>query len=382
MSGDDHIVAPGAPPVGRAAPWARRWAPLAVIAVLVVLLGLAGGGGPGTPLDPAGTGPSGARALVLLLGRYGSDVRLVSAVPGPGDGVAVVLRDVTDSSRRGDILAWVRRGGRLVVADPTSPLQTAVPEQVAGLGDHHPQGDCPALGLGPVHQLSVGPSLGLRATDTRSTACFSLGGDAAFLVAAPVGAGTVVGLAGAGVWTNQRLAEADNAALAVGLLAPGTAPVDIIVAAPVGSGHRSATGLLGTRVRQALVQLLLAFVLLALGQGRRLGRPVPEETAVQVPGAELVTAVGSLMARSGNREAAARALRRGARRELGEGLGLGPAPSTEALGAALAVRGVRLDPTVLADPPAAAGVGDDAELVRLAAALADLRQEVLHGPRA
>ncbi|HVM64422.1 MAG TPA: hypothetical protein VMU14_06145, partial [Acidimicrobiales bacterium] len=226
-----------------------------------------------------------------------------------------------------------------------------------------PAGPCAVPGLAPVHQLSVGTSLLLRVPPAEhATTCFNYGlGDgeqASFLVRS----GTVVGLGGAGVFTNQRLAQDDNAALAVGLLAPVDGRhVDVLVASAAGSGHSSLLDLLSPRLRWALGMLVVAFGALVWWRGRRFGRPITEDGPVQLAGSEIVVAVGDLMARAGDRDAAARQLRAGARARLGAELGLGPhAPAEE-----IAAR-ARVPRQLLEDGP----VPDDAALVRLGQALA------------
>ncbi len=367
----------------------RRWAPWLWVAAIVVALGVvaAGGGTQGAPLDPNGTGAQGAKALVLLLRRYGAQVDVQPDVPGAGVGDAVVLSDALDGPRRARLVAWVRAGGRLVVADPTSALQVGAATRVTGgltPTDLSLGGGCSLSGLGGVEQLSVGPSLLLRvppgeAATTCFTAVLADHEDASFLVATPVGSGLVVGLAGAGLWTNQRLDQLDNAALAVGLLAPADgAHVDVLVASRPGSGTRSLLDVLSPRIKWALIELMVAYALLVWWRGRRFGRPIPEAGPVQLAGSEIVVAVGDLMARTGNRDAAARELRAGARARIGAWLGLGTRASPEVIADALAVRrAVPPSRTValLGDAP----VPDDAALVHLARSLADLSREVTGG---
>ena len=91
-------------------------------------------------------------------------------------------------------------------------------------------------------------------------------------------------------------------------------------------------------VRLALWQLVVAFVLLALWRARRLGRPVAEPQPVQLPGAELVVAVGNLLQRAKGRGQAAGLLTDDLRRSLAERLGLPPsAPADQVADAVAAV---------------------------------------------
>jgi hypothetical protein len=340
-------------------------------AILAVAL-VASTGSQGGVLDPNGTGPQGAKALVLLLRHYGAEVTLDQGVPSGQLDTAVVLSDHLDASRRRALAEWARRGGALVVADPTSPLQVGAPTQLTNgvtTSDLHPSGSCGVPSLAGVQHLSVGPSLLLRVpAGTRATTCFGYtlhdGERASFLVQQ----GTVYGLGGAGVWTNQRLAQDDNAALAVGLLAPVDGRrVDVLVASHAGSGSRSLLDLLSPRLKWALLMLVVASGALVWWRGRRFGKPITESGPVQLAGSEIVVAVGELMARAGTRDAAARELRSSARARLGTALGLGPAAPPGAIAAHAA------GPTDLLDD---APVVDDAALVRLAQSLVALKPGV------
>lgn len=367
---------------------ARRWGAWALIAALLALLGVAGASrGPGASLDPDATGPNGAKALVLLLRAYGATVTVDHDVPGPGVTTALVLRDQLGSERRRAVRAWVGSGGRLVVADPTSPEQPGAPIEIGDplvRADLHPTGPCPALGLGDVQRLSVGPSVLLRVPPGRVTlTCYSLdasdGEQASFVVAADQGAGRVIGLGGAGVLTNARLAQDDNAALAVDLLEPGAGnAVDILVASRAGSGSRSMLALLNPRLKSAVLELLVAFGVLAWWKGRRLGRPVPSGDPVVLPASEIVVAVGDLLARTRNHDAAARQLRDTTRAWLGERVGVGTRATPEAVADAAAGRFGWTGQQVL-DALADTPLPGETALVDLARSLALLRSEVTRG---
>ena len=145
------------------------------------------------------------------------------------------------------------------------------------------------------------------------------------MIALPQGAGWVVATGGAGAFVNARLASEDNAALAANVLVPQSGTrVAVLERATVGAaeGDRSLADLVPDSVREALAQLLIAFVVFALWKGRRLGRPVAEMQPVEIAGSELVVAVGNLMQKAGRPEAAASQLRDDLRRDLTTRLGL------------------------------------------------------------
>ena len=129
------------------------------------------------------------------------------------------------------------------------------------------------------------------------------------------------------------------------------------------------------RVKLALVQLAVAFVLVALWRARRLGQPVLEPVPVEIPGSELVVAVGRLLQRGRGRARAAEILRHGLRRTLGARLGLpaGASPA-EVAEAAVGRTGLTVDElTALLDGPEPA---DERQLVELAQSVERVREEV------
>jgi hypothetical protein len=120
----------------------------------------------------------------------------------------------------------------------------------------------------------------------------------------------------------------------------------------------------------------VAFVLLALWRARRLGRPVVEPQPVQLPGAELVVAVGNLLQRAKSRRQAAGLLTDDLRRSLAERLGLPASTPPDQVADAVAARtGIpreRVLRTLSQATP-----GDEAELVALSQAVDTIRREVI-----
>ena len=95
--------------------------------------------------------------------------------------------------------------------------------------------------------------------------------------------------------------------------APSASPSSTAGSAPAAT---TLVDLVPTDVRQAIIQLVVAFVLLVLWAGRRLGRPVLEPQPVAVEGAELVAAVGRLLDGRRRPDEAAAAVRAATRRTL------------------------------------------------------------------
>ena len=359
----------------------RRALPFVLLAAGVLLIGVftRNGRSDGDPLDPRSTGELGARALVLLLEHEGADVRIA---PEPGDGTALLLQDNLDDDQAKRLRKWVEAGGTLVVADPLSPFVPAIDRSSAGVFDV-PDDDrgllepsCDLAAVGKIRHIRADGAAPFRA-EPGDVTCFPVD-KGAYLVARPVGAGTVVALGGAAPFVNKQLDEEDNAALAVSLLAPtdGT-HVTIIRPDVPGGGRRSLRDLVSRRVKDGLWQLLFAFALFALWRARRLGRPVLEPQPVQIPGSELVVAVGNLLQSGKRRDAAGRMLRSSARRLLRDRFGTPTDAGPDEVAAAVAAR-TGLDAAAVASTLSDRPVADDAALVALAREVEELRNEVTH----
>lgn len=358
--------------------------PLLALGLAVVALGLATGGrrSGGEPLDPRSTEPLGARALVLLLERFGADVEIGGDAAGR-DTTAVLLVDRLGDGPRRRLRQWVESGGTLVVTDPMSDFAPALAPGDAGLfsdetGDDgdtlRPRCELPALAK--VSAIEVPGAVPLRSPGG-ATGCFPVAGGS-YLVARPLREGMVVALGGGGPFVNRQLDEADNAVLAVSLMAPtGDNRVVVLEPSVPGSGRDGLSDLISRRVKDGLWQLLVAFGLFAWWRARRLGRPVLEPQPVQLAGSELVGAVGNLLQQARRRDQAAAMLRAQLRRSLGERLGLAIDAPPEVMAEAAAARaGVPAAEVAAALAPTP--VPDDDSLVRLAQSVESLRKEVCH----
>lgn len=348
-----------------------RWLLLLAAVVALGVVGGSGGAG-GPPLDPTSTSPQGAKALALLIGRLGPGIDEVTAPPAAGSGgVALVLQDQLDPAGDGQLLQWVRTGGTLVTADPGLVATFAAPARLpgpAGLAEITGvlPADCSSPAVTGVATIDVGTARVLR-TPPGATGCFNAAPGDAFMVIQPLGRGQLVLLGGADLLTNARLARQDNSVLAANLLAPlPTGPaVQWLLGPRAGSGHRSLLTLMAPRVKEGLVQLLVALVLLALWRGRRLGRPVAETPVVELPGSELVVAVGHLLQQAGRRDDAAAILRSTLRRAVYDRLGLPPTAGPDTVADVVAAR-TGLDRSTVRATLAGPTPGSDGELVALA----------------
>lgn len=382
----------------RLLPWVIGVVALALVAIVA---GAPRNGG-GLPYDPGSTSPSGARALVLLLERFGAHVDVTSNLPGPDTEVAFMFYDVIPEDRQDEVEQWMRDGGTLVVSDPRSvwspPFATSSGGGGFGItGLTIDRGRCDIDALRDLSTLDPGPASVGYEIPAGSRACFTdfeLAGDAgAFVVSSRVGEGRLVVLGGTSVFTNGQLGAADNAALATALLLPessasangepasGSPQVALLQLGDEAAeaDGRSLTDAMSTGARLALVQLLVAFLVYAWYRARRVGKPITEHQPVAIAGSELVSAVGQLMQQTRDPQRAARALRADLRRRLGERFGLGPDAAPEVIAGVVGERS-GIDPArlyaIVSDQP----VTTDRELVELAADIDDVRKEILHGP--
>jgi len=332
---------------------------------------------PGPALDPSSTSPDGAKAVVDTLRALGADVSVRSGAPDATRDTALVLDDTMSPADRTATSNWVASGGTLVLADPYSPLSPAVLGKLRSPGSLTPdlERGCTVPALRDVRRVDTGASVVLHGP-SGSTACFATA-QGAWLVIVPEGRGTVVVLGGPDALTNRRLGRADNAVLAAALLHPRSGDrVMVLGPRPPGSGTETLSDLVAPRVRLALLQLAVAFVVVVAWRSRRLGRPVIEPQAVELAGSELVAAVGHLLQRARGRDRAAAILRQDLHRTLATRLGLGvDATPDQVADAAAAWSGIESDRVRAALDGGAPT--DEAALVRLGQSVVSIRQEVI-----
>jgi hypothetical protein len=334
-----------------------------------------------TPLDPNSTAPDGTKALVLLLRALGAQVDTGRTLPASHGGVALVLQDQLNDADRSKLASWLQAGGRLVVADPGSPLagvSRAASSRGLVFGQSTPLvvGDtCSIAALRNVGAVEPDGDILLR-TSPGDVGCFGAGGGY-LLVARDDGAGTLVDVGGPSMWVNSNLGHAGNSVLAATLLSPtpGTR-VTFIGASRIGGGNKGLLSLVSPRVFEALWGVAIAFVIAMMWRARRLGKPVLETLPVELPGSGLVEATGNLLQESGQRAYAASVLRGDLRRLITDRFGADPrlpARETAEIASARTGRPVERYEAVLGGPAPAA----DRDLVVLARDIEDARREVM-----
>ncbi|MPZ71996.1 MAG: hypothetical protein GEU74_01990 [Nitriliruptorales bacterium] len=382
MTGPADAAPPRQSPAGRL----RRALPLVVLAVLGIV-GVATSRSPDStlPLDPDGTGPLGTKALRMILEEVGADVEILTGAPDEPLDTVLVLVDNFDETAVDGLSRHVSAGGVLVVTDPGGPLTPRLRpagRTGSGFGDLPLARRCNLPALRDAAQIRVGSEPVFR-VPARATGCYR-DGNLAWLVARPLGSGTVVSTGGAGWLTNRGIRSADNAVLAGALLAPrpgtkvGIVRPGLVPAGGDGSPPTSISDLIPMSVKLALAQLFVAFCLIVLWRGRRLGKPLGEAQPVRLAGSELVIAVGNLLQRTGARSHAATLLRADLRGALSRRLSTVESDASVLADAVAARSGV--EHTRVMDALAGPDPGSDAELVLLAQRAETIRHAVLAPP--
>jgi Domain of unknown function (DUF4350) len=379
--------------------WRRARTPLVIVVLLLlvpaVAVLIAGSNSHADPLDPASATPQGARAVAEVLRGQGVTVTRAERVQqarralggatadGAADAATLVVTDpdVVDPER---LAALARSAMVVVLIEPDDATLGAVAPNVtvvrsglaaseapvrAGCGD--PDAEAAGTATGGGAQLDAGSGSGSSRDSgvEEAETCF---GGAYAVVSTPSHSVRVFGQGE--VLMNEHLTEGGNAALALRSL--GAAPrVVWLVGSPLdaatGQAQPSLEELLPRWVIAVGVQLLIAAVVVVVWRARRLGALVTEPLPVVVRSVETAEGRAALYRASGDRAAAATALRAAAVWRLTARLGLPPAtPAEQVVLGAAATTGRRPEEVaflLLGPPPS-----DDEGLVRLADALDDL----------
>lgn len=311
-------------------------------------------------------GPQGTAALERLLDVTGAERREAGR---PSEGTFVVLTDRRDEAEAAAVLDWVEAGGRLVLADPSSP--------VAAQLDVEPRAAFPAA-VGGADRVAPGCAVpevaGVRRIATRSpwllpdvaerptVGCFP-GSAGAHLRVVPHGDGRVLVLADRSPLTNELLDEADNALFALRLLDADAGPVVFGLPRPVDAPGSSLPQLLPAGATATGLGLVLALLVFMAARGRRLGLSPEETTPSPLPADALVRATAALYRNAGDRAHTTTLLRHGMIRRVRRRLGLPAHAEPAAVAQQLRAVGMTDAEQLLGgDPPS-----DDEQLIRLAA---------------
>jgi hypothetical protein len=353
--------------------WRRLRGPLAIVAVLVIVGGVIGilqGRSTGGPLDPESARRSGARALAVLLEDRGVEVRRVRTLDAALDAAG---SDTT-----------------VLVAEPGEEVLSALAPQALTAGSAVPrtrEPDCDLPAARRAGRVEVdGPMYRAPAADG-STTCYgdvTRGAVVRLTGVGPRGERTVDVVGTSISFSNERLAEEGNAALALNLLGQHPTLVwyipslgDVPLAdRPEAGAPPDLLGMLPTPLQFGIAQVAVGFALLMVAYARRLGPVVAEPLPVVVRASEAVEGRARLYHRARARDAAAAALRGATRARLAARLGLSPGTPPEVVAAAVAARTGQPPAQVASLLVEPSKPHDDPSLVRLADALDTLEQEV------
>ena len=369
----------------------RAWIVIGAVLVVGAIVMLVAQGGlraPGQTLGAANAAPAGSKALVEVLRQHGVGVTEVrsagEAVAAARSGATVLLYDefdVLDAERLQDLAG---AADRLVVAEPSfRSLEALAPGvRLAGAADG-PVDDvaCDLRAAEQAGELSDGQRLLTVDADAASagwTGCFRDEEHGFAVATGPGPSGGEVALIGATtVFTNERVAEAGNAALAIGLLGasdelawylPGPADADP-------SQAPSMAELTPGWVSPVLVLTMLVVIAAGAWRGRRFGPLVAERLPVTVRAGETSEGRARLYARSAARGHALDQLRLAAIGRIATTLRLPRSADVDAVADAAAVATGR-DAASVARLLVGAQPSGDRDLVDLAAELARLEDEV------
>jgi hypothetical protein len=387
-------VAPGELPGGREARtgW-RQWRAPAAVVLLVLLGGLVVAllqvRPPVTgPLDPDDTGPAGAHALVALLQARGQTViragSVAAAAQATSPGTTLVVTSPHEL-RAGELADLARLPAGLLLVAPGHEALAGLAPAVTLAGPAEPVRDLPPrCGLRAAAAAGAADLGGLLLRSAAPGAWHCYPPSAAtppgfsFLMRYE-GPGHLVTVLGTGApLANQNLGASGNAALALNLLAASPRIVWLVPGPlpPPAGGQRPLTSLIPGPVYAVAIQLGIVVLLLALWRVRRLGPLVTEPLPVVVRACETVEGHGRLYRSRRARDRAAAALREAALGRIVIRLGLPRGMTAEAACQELAGRTGRAAGeirAVLFGPVP----GDDAALVKLAADLDALEEQVL-----
>ncbi|MDE0547303.1 DUF4350 domain-containing protein [Microbacterium sp. C7(2022)] len=312
-----------------------------VIGALGALLAAQGRWDERTVLDPESAGPNGSRALVEILRDHGVDVRVVrdheSAEGALGSGTDTLVMLDTPALSDDGVEQLTDAATDVVLLDPRArTLDLLIPGSA-------PAGYAADLPLEPDCAFDVAARAGSIIPGATFTAgsgegCYTT--DAGWgLVTAPHGDGRVSAIDGRVLFTNDMLADAGNAALALGLMGQHARLVWYIPGA--GDTDLPATKLsLGELtpdwVSPVIVLLLLSGVCAAIWRGRRFGPLVAERLPVTVRASETTEGRARLYAQSRDAAHAAEQLRHASAARLARSMYLGAAADRRAIADAAA----------------------------------------------
>jgi hypothetical protein len=366
----------------------RRWSGIVVLAAVIIAAGvviaLLTPPTSAPYLDPSGTSDTGGRALANLLASRGQHLVRESApaAAGPASaapGASLELITSPQLLTSEQLSQAARFGGDILLLGPDSRALRALAPRVRIVGSQVTvAGAEPACAAAPA-VLAGDAYLGgamLSTDDPAVSTCYPSppNGPGYLLVQYRAGSRTITVLGSGAPLTNQYLAQAGDAALALNLLRQaGTitwiVPPPGALPAQAAAGQRSFFSLVPWPAYLIAIQLAIAALLAAAWRARRLGPLVPERIPVIVRATETVEGHGRLYQARRARDRAAGELRSAATTRIARLTGGDVSAGT------LAVRtgeDARQISALLEGPPPAS----DQELVTLADQLDTLMRKI------
>ena len=370
MSARSHVV------MGRRTRWVAGVVLVLGLVVLAVLV-VVGTAGRQQADDPRSSLPSGAGALGALLAAEGVEVTTINQVDaaavaaGPGRTLVVANADELEpaAARRLLTAGW----GKVILLRPhtTALTRFGVRASAGSPGSTSVAPDCPVEAAQRAGSITVQAVLvSYVATGPAEFACYPTVAGHVYL-GANTADGVPVELVGGGV-ANSELSADGNAAFALNVFGTHGEITWLMARAERASDSIRPPSLLPPWWPIALVQCAVAFVVVVIWRGRRLGPILSEPIPVRVRAAETIEGHGRLYHRLTARDRAAEALRAGATARLSRAFG--HAENPEALSDAVANR-TGCDPADVRRLLYGAVPGSDVDLVILARHLDQLEQE-------
>ncbi len=289
---------------------------IVVVNALLALLASYTGGTPGGPRSSSyATGDDGLAAYASLVARAGHRVQRLrepasKAALDPRSTLVLldprfVTRDDAEGLRR-----FVTAGGRLVAGGERSDawLRRVLPDgpRWSPGGAEHASPLAPVAELRGVRSVAAA---GLGSWSSLGPALPALAGrERTLLAVAAEGLGRVLLLADASPLSNAFLAEADDAALGLGLAGERGRPV-VFAESYHGYGKSSGVGAIPSRWKALLVLAGVAAAAFVLARGRRLGPAEPDRRTLPPPRSAYVEALSALIGKTRDRAAVAASLR-------------------------------------------------------------------------
>ncbi|BDA63657.1 DUF4350 domain-containing protein [Actinomyces capricornis] len=365
----------------------RRWRPPALALLLLLAVTLATmWSRPMTssiPLAIDNPKANGTMALAELLRHEGVRVSQATTVEDAlttarhGGTVAVISPSALSIDQR---RALAESGGDIVVVG-------ALYEDLSGLtrarttGVSSPEAleaDCEDPDARAAHSIGAAQGSVSLEQAPQAQGCFTVDGTHFSYITEPtVGGGTLRVISDPSILTNARLTQEGHAALGIRALGHHDTLMWLNASqVEEASADDDSASLLPPWLPALLLHLMIAALVLAVIQGRRLGAIIPESLPAVVRSTETTIARGRLYRRGGDRLRAATALRTGTAGRLSRALGLGAVASRDELLEVL-TRATDLPRPVLDELLYGPAPANDQSLASLATDLDRLESKVL-----